>query len=132
MKRVGKAIGYFFPKLKLTEQSHTDSTRYQMTDNVKNNDLNYNGRHIPGSVRVALNAMEETEKLYSEFNTPYICFQSGVDKLVDPFAPLDLEASCKTTDKTTIYMKDSWHSIFYEDEIKDVVELAIEWLIHRI
>lgn len=39
-------------------------------------------------------------------------FQAGVDKLVDPFAPLDLERACKSKDKTTIYMKDMWHSIY--------------------
>jgi alpha-beta hydrolase superfamily lysophospholipase len=61
-----------------------------------------------------------------------VLFQAGVDKLVDPFAPLDLERACRTKDKTTIYMKDMWHSIYMEEGIKHVVDLALEWLQQRI
>lgn len=127
MKKLGKIIGYFLPKIKLTEQG-SDDLKYEVDDLVKANTLNYNGRHIPGSIRAVLNAMEQIEKEYHLFETPYILFQAGVDKLVDPFAPLDLEKSCKAKDKTTIYMKDMWHSIYMEEEIKHVVDLAIEWL----
>jgi alpha-beta hydrolase superfamily lysophospholipase len=59
-------------------------------------------------------------------------FQAGVDKLVDPFAPLDLEKACKTKDKTTVYMKDMWHSIFYEEKIEHVVDISIIWLKKRL
>jgi alpha-beta hydrolase superfamily lysophospholipase len=55
-----------------------------------------------------------------------------VDKLVDPFAALDLERACKSKDKTTVYMKDMWHSLYMEPGIKDVVELAIDWLRKRL
>jgi alpha-beta hydrolase superfamily lysophospholipase len=50
--------------------------------------------------------------------------------MVDPFAPLDLEKACRVKDKTTVYMKDMWHSIYFEEGIKEVVDLAIDWL-HR-
>lgn len=56
--------------------------------------------------------MEEIEKEYHLFEASYIAFQAGVDKLVDPFAPLDLERACRSKDKTTVYMKDMWHSIY--------------------
>lgn len=65
-------------------------------------------------------------------DTPYILFQAGVDKLIDPFAPLDLQKNCKTKDKTTIYIKDMWHSIFYEKEYEDIVEMSAEWLKTRL
>lgn len=58
MKKLGKVIGYFLPKLKLTEQGN-DDLRYDLDDIVKTNQLNYNGRNIPGTIRVVLNAMEE-------------------------------------------------------------------------
>jgi hypothetical protein len=58
MKQIGKLIGYFFPKLKLTAQNDDDSTRYCLKYMIESNKLNYNGRHIPGSIRVALNAIE--------------------------------------------------------------------------
>lgn len=62
----------------------------------------------------------------------YILFQGGMDKLVDVFAPLDLEKESQSKDKTTIYMKDMWHSVFYEEEIKHIVEITIDWLSKRI
>lgn len=131
MKKVGKVIGYFLPKIKLTKQGD-DDTKYDVSDLVLANPYNYNGRNIPGTIRVVLNAMEEIEQCYHLFDTPYILFQSGVDKLVDPFAAIDLERACKVKDKTTIYMKDMWHSIFMEEGIEHVVNLAIEWLQQRI
>lgn len=63
MKKLGKVIGYFLPKIKLTEQGN-DDIRYDVEHLVKANHLNYNGRNIPGTIRVVLNAMEEIEQLY--------------------------------------------------------------------
>ena len=80
----------------------------------------YNNRHISGSVRVVLNAMEEIEKCYKDFKTSYILFQGGVDKSVDVFAPIDLEKQSQAKDKTTVYFKDMWHSAFYEEEIEEI------------
>jgi alpha-beta hydrolase superfamily lysophospholipase len=60
MKKIGKAIGYFFPKLKLTPQGE-DDTKYDVSEIVKADCLNYNDRNIPGTIRVVLNAMEEIE-----------------------------------------------------------------------
>lgn len=57
MKKIGKFIGYLFPKLKLTSQGYHDF-RYAQFPTYKNNDLVYNGRNIPGSIRVVLNAIE--------------------------------------------------------------------------
>jgi hypothetical protein len=89
MKKIGKLVGYFFPKLKLTEQGE-DDTKFRVKEIVEMNTLNYMGRNIPGTIRVVLNAIEEVENSYHMFSTPYIVFQSGIDKMVDPFAPLDL------------------------------------------
>jgi len=59
--------------------------------------------------------MNETSTRFSEFEVPYILFQGGVDKTVDLFAPLDLEKQCQSTDKTTVYFKDMWHCIPFEE-----------------
>jgi len=105
IKKIGKIIGYLIPKLKLTQQSFTSTTKYDTAERVKA-DLNfYNDRHIPGSVRAALNAMEEIENSYKQFKNPYILFQGGVDKSVDVFAPIDFEKQCQSKDKATIYIK---------------------------
>jgi hypothetical protein len=65
MKKIGKIIGYLTPKLKLTHQSFSSTTKYDTEKIVKSNMYLYNDRHVPGSVRAALNAMEEIETLYS-------------------------------------------------------------------
>lgn len=38
-------------------------------------------------------------------------FMGGSDKLVDPFVAVDLDAKCKSKDKTTFMVKDMWHCI---------------------
>lgn len=132
MKKIGKLIGYLMPKIRLTSQSFSSSTKYDTEKIVKANPYLYNGRHVPGSVRVALKAMEEIENCYKQFKTSYILFQGGVDKSVDLFAPLDLQKQCQSKDKTTIYFKDLWHSIFFQEEIKDITEITIDWLQKRV
>lgn len=37
-----------------------------------------------------LEAMRWISSNFKKFETPYIVFQGGVDKYVDPFGPLDL------------------------------------------
>ncbi len=88
-----------------------------MEKHIRGDKRNYTGKVIPGSIRTVLNAMDEISEEYHKLKTPYILFQSGSDKLVDVFAPLDLEKKCMTDDKITIYCKDMWHSVYSEEEI---------------
>lgn len=106
-------MGFLFPKLKILSQTYTSGTKYKLDHLITGDECNYTDKVVPGSIRVVLNAMGVVENEYSKLETPYLLFQSGVDKLVDPFAPLDLENECKTADKTTIYCRDMWHSVFY-------------------
>ncbi len=46
--------------------------------------------------------------------TPYLCIQGGMDRFVDVFAPLDLERSAVSKDKTTIYFKEMWHDFIID------------------
>lgn len=117
MKQVAKAIGYLLPTVKLLEPKFVDGNKYDMSEHIKGEPRNYLGRLIPGSVRNILNAIEEIESQYASLTTPYLLIQSGVDKMVDLFAPLDLELQANVQDKTTIYCKDMWHSVFSEEEI---------------
>ena len=56
MKKLGKIIGYFLPKIKLTQQG-TDDTKYQFKDTHRTFPNHYTGRNIPGTYRVVLNAI---------------------------------------------------------------------------
>jgi hypothetical protein len=55
MKKLGKVLGYLLPKIKLTQQGNDDCKYLRTIENP----LNYNGRNIPGTIRVVLNSMEE-------------------------------------------------------------------------
>lgn len=70
---------------------------------------------MPGSVSAVLDSLEEVSKLYGELSVPYLLMQSGVDKSIDLFAPIDLEKESPSKDKETFYYKDMWHSVFYEE-----------------
>ena len=58
---------------------------------------------VPGSVRNVLNGINEVSSSFELFKTPYIVFEGLVDKIVDLFAPLDLEELSASEDKTTVY-----------------------------
>lgn len=56
MKKIGKIIGYFLPKIKMTQQG-SDDTKYEFKDVKKTFPNHYTGRNIPGTIRVVLNAI---------------------------------------------------------------------------
>jgi esterase/lipase len=67
------------------------------------------------ALRWFLDLMEEIEGEWDKFTSPFILIQSGMDKSVDPFLGIDFEKACKSKDKTVIYFKDMWHTVFAED-----------------
>ena len=84
---------------------------------------------MPVSISSVLESLEEVSKLYGALSAPYLLMQSGVDKSIDLFAPIDLEKESPSKDKLTFYYKDMWHSVFYEEEIEDIsrrVALGVE------
>ena len=52
--------------------------------------LNYTGKHVSGTTMGVVNHMSYISENYHNLETPYILFQGGGDKLVDPFACVDL------------------------------------------
>lgn len=92
-------------------------SRYNRTEEILSDELIYNDGNIPHSYNAAMNAMDEIGTEYGLLKSPYICFQGGIDKFVDPFAPLDLEEQSPSLDKTTLYSEDMWHSLYGELEI---------------
>ena len=90
-------------------------TKYNQRERIEADPHVYNDGAVPGSIRTILNAMDDVSGLFSELVTPYILFQAGVEKMVDPFAPLELEEVCKTKDKTTVYCEYMWHAVMGEE-----------------
>ena len=63
---------------------------------------------------------------------PYLVVQSGSDKIVDPFACLDLEEVSPSKDKTTVIIGDMWHAVWFDDHVYDVIQIVEEWILERV
>ena len=59
----------------------------------------YSGKVWTSTTSTLLSNMHATTKRYSEFKTPYLCIQGGTDKVLNPFAVIDLEEKSQSTDK---------------------------------
>lgn len=68
-------------------------------------------------------AMNKTKRMYSKLMSPYLVVQSGTDKLVDPFACLDLERLSPSQDKTTVIINGMWHAVWFDDHVYDVIRI---------
>jgi acylglycerol lipase len=73
--------------------------------------LIYNDGAIPHSGNAIFEGINSISTQYHLLTTPYILFQGGVDKMIDPFAPLDLEETSPGKDKTTLYCEGMWHAL---------------------
>ena len=120
MKKLVKLVGSCLPKLKVVEQTYYSTTKYDQTDKIMQDPYLYKDKIVPGTMKVVLDLMEEIEDEWDMFTSPFILIQSGMDKVVDPFLGIDFEKTCKSKDKTVLYFKDMWHSVFDEDEIPHV------------
>lgn len=103
-----------------------------MEEMLKEDNDNYNGKHVFATANGVLKGMQLACVNYSKLETPYIMFQGGVDKYIDPFAAIDLERESQSKDKTTIIYKDMWHEIHHEAEYEEICEMSASWLKERL
>jgi esterase/lipase len=102
-KKFGKMLGFLCPRARLFKDKFDSGTKFNQKERIEADPYVYNDGAVPGSIRTVLNAMDEVSEQFKQLTVPYIIFQSGVEKMVDPFAALDLEEMSQTKDKTTIY-----------------------------
>lgn len=91
--------------------SNRSDTKYNQIERVKNDKNNYLDGFLSLTAYNVYMCMLDAEDKYKNLSTPYIIFQGGIDKIVDPFGPLELEEKCKSKDKTTIYCEHMWHDV---------------------
>lgn len=132
LKKMTFLLSLVMPYQQLLRQTGRNGSKYELCMYSKNDPFLYHGRLYPKTVREILLAMGKTKNSYRQFRTPYLLIQSGSDKLVDPFACLDLEAQCQSTDKTTVIIHDMWHAIWLDDHVMDVINIIREWLNERV
>lgn len=83
-------LSMFLPYQQLLRQTGRNGSRYRLDTYSNNDPYLYHGRLYPRSVSEILMMMAKTRKEFRNFGAPYLVIQSGCDKLVDPFACLDL------------------------------------------
>jgi hypothetical protein len=59
MKKIGRLLGYLFPRYSVLSQREDNATKYNIEDIIRGDEYNYTGPNVLGSVRVVLTAMEE-------------------------------------------------------------------------
>lgn len=112
---LGKFLACLLPPVRLfSDKEFKQGTRYNNKEELLTDPLNYNDGTVPHTGIAVYNGMKEISAEYHLLNTPYILFQGGTDKLVDPFAPLDLEEASPSRDKTTLYCEEMWHAVYIE------------------
>lgn len=70
--------------------------------------------------------------MFEQLRTPYLLYMGGVEKVVDPFLAVDLDRQAQCTDKTTVAIKDMWHSIWRSDEMLFIAPNTQEWILRRL
>jgi esterase/lipase len=79
-----------------------------------------------------LNAASEIFASLELITTPFLCLAAGVEKLVDPFAALELGERSRAEDKRVVYCEDMWHVMTEEEQIDGVGWHCAHWLKERL
>lgn len=125
-------IATLSPRSRIVKRTWHGTTRYDTKKFMKEDPLNYTGKHVSGTTMGIINHMTYISENYYRLETPYIFFQGGNDKLVDPCACIDLERESVSKDKTTVIYRDMWHEIPYEPEYEEICDLTAKWLKSRV
>jgi hypothetical protein len=52
---------------------------------------------------VVFNSIQNINKQLGKFISPFLCIGAGIEKVIDPFGPVDLYKESPSPDKTLIY-----------------------------
>jgi hypothetical protein len=89
---IARFAACILPPFRLSsEKEFKTGTRYNKKEELLSDKLIYNDGLIISSGIAVVKGIEEIGAQFNQLTTPYILFQGGVDKFVDPFAPLELE-----------------------------------------
>lgn len=128
LKKLTLMLSAVAPYQQLLKSSARNGSKYKLDDYSKKDPYIYHGRVWAKTVQQILFIMGKTKKLYKELSSPYLLIQSGSDKLVDPFACLDLQKASPSSDKTTVIIHGMWHAVWFDDYVYDVIKIVQEWL----
>ncbi|EAR88373.1 alpha/beta fold hydrolase (macronuclear) [Tetrahymena thermophila SB210] len=135
-KIFGRFIGRLFPKMKVTptNKGRSSAQRNKVVDDYlfKVDELYYKEGLRAGTIRSIIESMMDTEFLYHDFDVPFLLFQGGHDKLVDPSLASQLIEQSPSQDKQIIYDHNLWHGIPLEPEIDEYMKIVVDWIHKRV
>lgn len=84
-------IGWLFPNYRIAKSLPSGlGTKYTLTQKFLKDPGIFTGAIIPATTRAILNTSDEIYSSFETVATPFLCLAAGVEKLIDPFAALDL------------------------------------------
>lgn len=124
LKKLTVLLSFIAPNLKLLKSNGRNGSKYKLDDYSKKDPYIYHGRLWVKTVQEILFGIAKTTRLFKQLNSPYLLIQSGSDKLVDPFACLDLEKVSPSSDKTIVIIHGMWHAVWFDDHVYDVIRIV--------
>ncbi len=84
------------------------------------------------TAREMLDGIEILQKNQNKYESPFLMIIPEVDKLCKPSGMLKFYKVAQSKDKEVIYMKNTWHAIYLEDEIKEMFPLVEDYITKRL
>lgn len=72
------------------------------------------------------------EKGSHTYYCPFVIVCAGKDKLVKPIGLLNFFENSNSPDKDFWYYPNLWHGVYFEEEIYEIMERSIKWIIDRV
>ncbi|EGR34424.1 monoglyceride lipase, putative [Ichthyophthirius multifiliis] len=131
-----KNLAKIYPKIKVTPDNrksfstHRNINVYNLL--YKEGSLYNNQGLRAGTIKNIVEYMNYCQDYLKDFKVPFIVFQGGMDKLVDPQVGNILIQKCGSIDKEIIFKQEMWHGIPLEPEIQEYKFIISEWILKRI
>ena len=65
------------------------------------------------------------------FDFPYLFMMCGNDKGFHPFQIVDFDRKSPSKDKTHLFVRDGWHSVFIDKNAAKIIPIVSEWIAQR-
>ncbi len=121
-----------FPKLKTVKVEINHLKNKLVSDYLKNDNLNYRGKHYVGTVLAIEDLLNENNKSKNLINTPMFFVQGTDDKAINQqdnkqFLD-DLSKNNYVKNLCFIELKDADHALPYDYRIEEIINKAEDWL----
>ena len=122
-------------KSRLTKPFYGKATKNPaITEFVKKDKYAFSERVCLSTISMMVDVMDKSPQTFKDYKSPFIIFQGGLDKLVNPEVCFELyeKSSTPAEDKEIHFIEEMWHDIWHEEEIYEIMEKSLKWMLNRI